>query len=1185
MVCPLSVPKTTSTREKIRSKRREAAEVVRLYTGPASDCNGVDGRSDVWYQEEVLLEGYLFKQGGGKFSSAWQRRYCVLKSGSLTYFKDVKDAKVDKQRPQGAVYPLTEYELLEEGSYFSLHPKNNTFVKDRVYRFRIDEGYINKDWVNILKRIITQEVLPSKGILDIQRKLGDMKIEIPPDDLRYSTVELGKGASGTVIKGTWNGTTDVAIKVMNDLSEFLDEEELKSFYREIEMLSQLRHPEVVTMYGYSIKKGVICLVTEFVPGGTLAEIELDPLTTVTILMAIASGMVFLHKKKIVHRDLKPANVLIENLSKGQVKVCDFGLSMVGQSTSETVYGTPQYAAPELPTAGANEKVDVYSFAIIMWELCARQTAWKDTPFGSDIAMKVKSAIRSDGRPKRDERLSCKQVQGGERPPIVPGFVVMDIITDCWDPDPAHRLSFEAIWGRLSTMSNTMKTLHFQQQAAVPGSPNLSSSRYPVSASPRSSISYNPGSPTLMRSTIRSMTIEEKIEADFGSNKTMEWIEFTHMGAKKSDVEAIRFCLVNGDGEVPLAQWSKFIDWFSPLEEDNNYFVYESARNDYGYKLSEIASIAGMKSFFGHFSVDDSRKILSSFQTDGCYLFRFSGQVGYYTLSAIRNQVVYHWRISTEKTHQGILFKYSDKEAFPSLEAVVLHYKTHQLPAGNNGEDGFFLSHACNRNNAFQYSTEYKKPNRAKKQPQATFNSDVKQIEHASTFRVDWESENEKPINWPKKRKWWLTLQIALLLCVSMFGSSIFTQGSSGVSDEFQVTMVTSSLTTAIYVLGYGTGGLFWPPLSDVPHLGRNIVYQSSLFIYLCLQIGVARTTNFRSLLVLRFFSGVAGGAPLSVCVDSMHDICLLGIFVAAGPLLGPVIGNFVYERLGFRWLGWVLLFSAATFQLITLFCMRETQSDHILLVKAREKRRETDDPRYLSQIESEGTSWFHIAKELVTPFRMLSEPIVVISSLLTALPYGLLYFLFEAVLFVYIRARSWTFGQSGLVFLSILVGAEIGPICTIIFEKTYYEPLYRKMEGQLAPEERLYPAMVSIPLYTISFFWFAWTGSPQHHWVSSVISLSLYGVTTVIQVPVSICYLSDVYKKHASAAFVRSIMGTTFAIVVFPIFQNLGNDWAPSLVGFLTLITLPLPFVLYKWGPKMRQNREKGLETKMKEFV
>lgn len=99
----------------------------------------------------------------------------------------------------------------------------------------------------------------------------------------------------------------------------------------------------------------------------------------TLATDICSAMAYLHPN-VVHRDLKPQNVLLD--SHGRAKVCDFGIAKFKESTFMTTQnataGTPAYMAPEMFEGVAlTEKVDVFSFGVMVWESYTGSIPWKD----------------------------------------------------------------------------------------------------------------------------------------------------------------------------------------------------------------------------------------------------------------------------------------------------------------------------------------------------------------------------------------------------------------------------------------------------------------------------------------------------------------------------------------------------------------------------------------------------------------------------------------------------------------------------------------------------------------------------------------------------------------------------------------------------------------------------------------
>ena len=141
---------------------------------------------------------------------------------------------------------------------------------------------------------------------------------------------LGKGAFGKVKKATVKANGEQrAIKMIDKLT--LDEPERVRLKYEIDILTNLNHPNIVRLYEVYENKSNIFLVTELCDGCELfeeissrkqfAEQEAAPVTK-QILQAIA----FCHGKNIAHRDLKPENLLIDINQKGSIKLIDFGTS-------------------------------------------------------------------------------------------------------------------------------------------------------------------------------------------------------------------------------------------------------------------------------------------------------------------------------------------------------------------------------------------------------------------------------------------------------------------------------------------------------------------------------------------------------------------------------------------------------------------------------------------------------------------------------------------------------------------------------------------------------------------------------------------------------------------------------------------------------------------------------------------
>ncbi|CAI9090596.1 OLC1v1025403C2 [Oldenlandia corymbosa var. corymbosa] len=216
--------------------------------------------------------------------------------------------------------------------------------------------------------------------------------------------ELGSGTFGTVYHGKWRGT-DVAIKRIKKTcftGRSSEQERLTvEFWREAEILSKLHHPNVVAFYGVveDGPGGTLATVTEFMVNGSLRHVllskdrHLDRRKRAIIASDAAFGMEYLHSKNIVHFDLKCDNLLVnlKDPSRPICKVGDFGLSKIKRNTLVTggVRGTLPWMAPELlngSSSKVSEKVDVFSFGIVLWEILTGEEPYANMHYGAIIGL-------------------------------------------------------------------------------------------------------------------------------------------------------------------------------------------------------------------------------------------------------------------------------------------------------------------------------------------------------------------------------------------------------------------------------------------------------------------------------------------------------------------------------------------------------------------------------------------------------------------------------------------------------------------------------------------------------------------------------------------------------------------------------------------------------------------------------
>ncbi|KAI8561838.1 hypothetical protein RHMOL_Rhmol04G0372900 [Rhododendron molle] len=273
------------------------------------------------------------------------------------------------------------------------------------------------------------------------------RVDVDTDSLDYEILwedltigeQIGQGSCGTVYHALWFGS-DVAVKVFS--RQEYSEDVIYSFKQEVSLMKRLRHPNVLLFMGAVTSPQRLCIVTEFLPRGSLFRLlqrntsRLDWRRRVHMALDIVRGMNYLHhcNPPIIHRDLKSSNLLVDK--NWTVKVGDFGLSRLKHETfltTKTGKGTPQWMAPEvLRNEQADEKSDIYSFGVILWELATEKIPWDNLN-----SMQVIGAVGF-----MNQRLEIPA-------DVDPQWA--SIIESCWHSEPQSRPTFQELLDRFKDL--------------------------------------------------------------------------------------------------------------------------------------------------------------------------------------------------------------------------------------------------------------------------------------------------------------------------------------------------------------------------------------------------------------------------------------------------------------------------------------------------------------------------------------------------------------------------------------------------------------------------------------------------------------------------------------------------------------------------------------------------------------
>ncbi|KAK3547581.1 hypothetical protein QTP86_025479 [Hemibagrus guttatus] len=262
--------------------------------------------------------------------------------------------------------------------------------------------------------------------------------ELPKEDFTLEN-KLGKGYFADVYRGKWKNQTNVAIKILKN-NESLSQ---KTFQIEVEVLKQLRHNHLISLFAICTSSTPYYIITEYMEKGNLLELlrspegnALDLEILTNMAYQVADGMTYLEDHNSIHRDLAARNVLV---SEGYLcKVADFGLARI---IKEPIYLSNEtkipykWTAPEAMELGVfSNKSDVWSFGILLYEIYS---------YG---------AIPYSGVSNKDV---LKEIKRGYRMPApsqCPPFIY-EIMQSCWSKQPEDRPNFKRLKSELHECIN------------------------------------------------------------------------------------------------------------------------------------------------------------------------------------------------------------------------------------------------------------------------------------------------------------------------------------------------------------------------------------------------------------------------------------------------------------------------------------------------------------------------------------------------------------------------------------------------------------------------------------------------------------------------------------------------------------------------------------------------------------
>lgn len=297
--------------------------------------------------------------------------------------------------------------------------------------------------------------------------------------------------------------------------------------------------------------------------------------------------------------------------------------------------------------------------------------------------------------------------------------------------------------------------------------------------------------------------------------------------------------------------------------------------------------------------------------------------------------------------------------------------------------------------------------------------------------------------------------------------------------------------------------------------------------------------------------------------------------IAIGPCVGPIIGGFLTEAKGWRWNFWLVAILAGAFTIASMILMSETSAPVILERKTRRLRKETGNQALRSKLDSGVSPKELFKRSIFRPTKLLFfAPICTVISIYCAYTYCILYIFFTTVSPVFADQYGWEGGILGLSFLGMGIGSLIGMFVFTHFDRRIAAK--HTALGDFHPEHRLGLMCIGGFFIPVGLLWYGWAAEYKTHYMVPTMGTAVLGFGLLMTFMPASTYLVDCFTVTAASAMAASTVTRSLTAALVPLssqamYGRLGYGWGNSLLAFLSVVLVPVPFALIRWGRKIRE--------------
>ncbi|GMF69036.1 unnamed protein product [Aspergillus oryzae] len=317
-------------------------------------------------------------------------------------------------------------------------------------------------------------------------------------------------------------------------------------------------------------------------------------------------------------------------------------------------------------------------------------------------------------------------------------------------------------------------------------------------------------------------------------------------------------------------------------------------------------------------------------------------------------------------------------------------------------------------------------------------------------------------------------------------------------------------------------------------------------------------------------------ADLFHAKDRGKSLALATLIPYLGPALGPIMGGLASQHIHWHWLFWILSSFEALVTVLGAIILKESYTPTLLRRKAR-----AQNPNLYPK-NSPLTQQFYIdlftqlRKNIYRPLRLLlTRPIIQFLAIVYGLDFGIYVLMLSTYANLWIDRYHESETISSLNYLAIAIGTTIGAQAGGHLMDYIFRRMRDRPGAIVTPEFRIPYMIPSVLLIPIGLVWYGWSAENRISWVVVDIGAAIFTAGCFMVGQGMLAYLLDEFAHAASAnaatRMLSNILGFAFPIFAPSLYDRLGFGWGNTLLALLYLgLGVPIPFVLWFWGPKIR---------------